>query len=92
MYRLKNSISGFMPPLSAFVGNESEAGKQCVKPCLDKAQGSVPSREHSNTPVLLGATAGMRILRLFFKIYSSKNESKELNNYNFCAALDDICF
>lgn len=58
------SSEGLMPPLSAFVGNESEAGKQCVKPCLDKAQGFVPSREHSNTPVLLGATAGMRILRL----------------------------
>lgn len=68
----KNYISGLMPPLSAFVGNESEAGKQCVKPCLDKAQGFVPSREHSNTLVLLGATAGMRILRLFFYLFVQK--------------------
>lgn len=65
-----------MPPLSAFVGNESEAGKQCVKPCLDKAQGFVPSREHSNTPVLLGATAGMRILRLFFYLFVQKMNLK----------------
>ncbi|XP_066476220.1 ectonucleoside triphosphate diphosphohydrolase 1 isoform X2 [Tiliqua scincoides] len=32
--------------------------------CMNKAKTSVPSREHRNTPVYLGATAGMRLLSL----------------------------
>lgn len=51
-----------LPPLANFAANPSEAGNQVIKPCMDKILGVVPSTDYATTPVLLGATAGMRVL------------------------------
>ena len=51
-----------MRPLSSFTDDPSKAGKE-LQPCLDKAKDAVPKRQHKTTPIFLGATAGMRLLR-----------------------------
>jgi len=51
-----------MRPLSSFSDDPSKAGHE-LQPCLDKAKDVVPPQQHKATPVFLGATAGMRMLR-----------------------------
>ena len=51
-----------MRPISSFVNDPSQAGRE-LQPCLDKAKDTVPYQQHSATPIFLGATAGMRLLR-----------------------------
>jgi len=51
-----------MKALSSFVNNPSKAGSE-LRPCLVDAQRYVPRKDLSRTPVFLGATAGMRLLK-----------------------------
>ena len=55
------AVSG-MRPISSFADDPSGAGRE-LKPCLDKAKDAVPKPQQSATPIFLGATAGMRLLR-----------------------------
>lgn len=48
--------------ISSYVINPSGAG-QSLSECLDVAVASVPVSQHKTTPIYLGATAGMRLLR-----------------------------
>ncbi|XP_068105979.1 ectonucleoside triphosphate diphosphohydrolase 8-like [Hyperolius riggenbachi] len=49
--------------LSAYADDPAKAGES-LKHCMDEALSIIPSEQHKQTTVLLGATAGMRLLRL----------------------------
>ncbi|XP_028810304.1 ectonucleoside triphosphate diphosphohydrolase 1 isoform X2 [Denticeps clupeoides] len=49
--------------ISSYANNVSQAGNS-LKKCMDKAKKSVPKAKHGDTPVYLGATAGMRLLSM----------------------------
>jgi len=51
-----------MNPISSYADDPSEVAAE-LQPCLDKAKDAVPKHQHKKTPIFLGATAGMRILR-----------------------------
>lgn len=59
------------PGISAYANDVEKAGAS-LKQCMDKAKASVPSKKRKNTPVYLGATAGMRLLSLQNKDASEK--------------------
>jgi adenosinetriphosphatase len=48
--------------ISEYVDNPLEAGGS-LQECLDQAVERVPRDKHAATPLFLGATAGMRLLR-----------------------------
>lgn len=48
--------------ISSYVQNPPAAGES-LKKCLDVAKAAVPEGQRKTTPVYLGATAGMRLLR-----------------------------
>uniref|UniRef100_A0A673L6T5 Ectonucleoside triphosphate diphosphohydrolase 8 n=2 Tax=Sinocyclocheilus rhinocerous TaxID=307959 RepID=A0A673L6T5_9TELE len=48
--------------ISSYVQNPLAAGES-LKKCLDVAKAAIPEGERKTTPVYLGATAGMRLLR-----------------------------
>lgn len=48
--------------ISSYVTNPPGAG-QSLRECLDIAMATVPASQQRTTPVYLGATAGMRLLR-----------------------------
>ncbi|XP_030062533.1 ectonucleoside triphosphate diphosphohydrolase 8 isoform X3 [Microcaecilia unicolor] len=50
------------PGISSYFDNPSQAGES-LKTCLNEAITIIPSKKQKETPVLLGATAGMRLLR-----------------------------
>ncbi|XP_035133706.3 ectonucleoside triphosphate diphosphohydrolase 3 isoform X1 [Callithrix jacchus] len=45
-------------------GNNPQDVPKAFEDCMQKVKGQVPSRLHGSTPIHLGATAGMRLLRL----------------------------
>ncbi|XP_070408662.1 ectonucleoside triphosphate diphosphohydrolase 2 isoform X3 [Nothobranchius furzeri] len=49
--------------ISSYVGQKGAAGRS-LEACLDQAVRDIPKERHLNTPVYLGATAGMRILQI----------------------------
>ncbi|XP_067883587.1 ectonucleoside triphosphate diphosphohydrolase 2-like [Heterodontus francisci] len=51
------------PGISSYAADLPAAGKS-LKPCLDKTMKDIPSERHAETPLYLGATAGMRLLNL----------------------------
>lgn len=51
-----------MRALSSFVNDPSLAGQE-LQSCLNKAKHFIPSAEVAQTPIFLGATAGMRLLK-----------------------------
>ncbi|XP_041908396.1 ectonucleoside triphosphate diphosphohydrolase 8-like isoform X1 [Corvus kubaryi] len=55
------SVSG--PGISSYADNPAGAGAS-LKPCLDRAMKIVPAEQQRETPTYLGATAGMRLLRM----------------------------
>ncbi|XP_051883227.1 ectonucleoside triphosphate diphosphohydrolase 1 isoform X2 [Pristis pectinata] len=63
------SVKG--PGISSYWTNVEQAGPS-LRACLDEAKQSIPEEQHSETPVYLGATAGMRLLRLQNKSQSEK--------------------
>ncbi|KAJ2160241.1 Golgi apyrase [Coemansia sp. RSA 552] len=48
--------------ISSFVNDPREVGEQHIKPLLDFAQEHIPAEQIPHTPVVLLATAGMRLL------------------------------
>lgn len=48
--------------ISSYADNPSRAG-QSLAECLDQALQEVPKERHVSTPLYLGATAGMRLLK-----------------------------
>uniref|UniRef100_A0A8C5YAG3 Ectonucleoside triphosphate diphosphohydrolase 2 n=1 Tax=Microcebus murinus TaxID=30608 RepID=A0A8C5YAG3_MICMU len=48
--------------ISSYADNPSGAGQSLVK-CLEQALRDVPKERHAGTPLYLGATAGMRLLK-----------------------------
>ncbi|NWI55803.1 ENTP8 diphosphohydrolase, partial [Calyptomena viridis] len=54
------AVSG--PGISSY-GDDPPGAGTSLKPCLDKAMEIVPAEQQRETPVYLGATAGMRLLR-----------------------------
>ncbi|XP_038638093.1 ectonucleoside triphosphate diphosphohydrolase 2-like [Scyliorhinus canicula] len=57
--QIKCDVEG--PGISSYAENLPGAGKS-LKRCLDQAVKTVPSKRHAETPLYLGATAGMRLL------------------------------
>ncbi|XP_078083749.1 ectonucleoside triphosphate diphosphohydrolase 2-like [Mustelus asterias] len=57
--QIKCDVQG--PGISSYATNLPGAGKS-LKHCLDKAVKMIPSERHAETPLYLGATAGMRLL------------------------------
>ncbi|MGH0172707.1 UNVERIFIED_CONTAM: hypothetical protein FKN15_001954 [Acipenser sinensis] len=51
------------PGISSYAMDPEGAGKS-LQDCMDEAKRIVPERRHEETPVSLGATAGMRLLKL----------------------------
>ncbi|NWU18754.1 ENTP8 diphosphohydrolase, partial [Cephalopterus ornatus] len=51
------------PGISSYADDPAGAGAS-LKPCLDKAMKIVPAEQQRETPTYLGATAGMRLLRV----------------------------
>ncbi|KAM4532155.1 ectonucleoside triphosphate diphosphohydrolase 2 [Fundulus diaphanus] len=47
--------------ISSYAGQSGAAGRS-LEACLDQAVKDIPKERHQNTPVYLGATAGMRLL------------------------------
>ncbi|MEE6504827.1 hypothetical protein FKM82_005351 [Ascaphus truei] len=56
------------PGLSAYADNPAQAGES-LKMCMEEAMTVIPAKQQMETTTLLGATAGMRLLRM-------KNETK----------------
>ncbi|CAM5111769.1 unnamed protein product [Natator depressus] len=57
----KCSVKG--PGISSYGNNPQEIVKP-IDDCMNKVKEKIPSRLHKNIPTYLGATAGMRLLRL----------------------------
>ncbi|XP_056146867.1 ectonucleoside triphosphate diphosphohydrolase 2-like [Lampris incognitus] len=57
--------------ISSYKGQRGAAG-QSLEPCLDQAVKDIPKSRHHLTPVYLGATAGMRLLRISYAEESSE--------------------
>uniref|UniRef100_UPI00358F5C92 ectonucleoside triphosphate diphosphohydrolase 2-like isoform X2 n=1 Tax=Myxine glutinosa TaxID=7769 RepID=UPI00358F5C92 len=55
------SVKG--PGISSYEDDPLDAGAS-LKECLKKAEHTIDSRKHKDTPLFLGATAGMRLLQL----------------------------
>uniref|UniRef100_A0AAY4ACP5 Ectonucleoside triphosphate diphosphohydrolase 8 n=1 Tax=Denticeps clupeoides TaxID=299321 RepID=A0AAY4ACP5_9TELE len=49
--------------ISSYKQNPLAAG-QSLRKCLDVAKATIPAKQHGTSPVYLGATAGMRLLKL----------------------------
>uniref|UniRef100_A0A8C4QCP1 Uncharacterized protein n=1 Tax=Eptatretus burgeri TaxID=7764 RepID=A0A8C4QCP1_EPTBU len=66
------SVAG--PGISSYEDNPLAAGDS-LKECLQKAEHTIDSRKHKDTPLFLGATAGMRLLQM-------KDSNKSTNILN----------
>ncbi|XP_074842221.1 ectonucleoside triphosphate diphosphohydrolase 3 isoform X1 [Carettochelys insculpta] len=78
------SVKG--PGISSYANNPQEMVKP-INNCMNKVKEKIPSHLHKNTPVYLGATAGMRLLRL--QNETAANEVlKNIQNYFSSQAFD----
>ncbi|NWI85857.1 ENTP1 diphosphohydrolase, partial [Pitta sordida] len=78
------------PGISGYSHATEKAGPSLLQ-CLQKAKEVIPSIQHKETPVYLGATAGMRLLRLenesaADKVLSSVEKTLRLAPFNFQGA------
>ncbi|KAI6066349.1 Ectonucleoside triphosphate diphosphohydrolase 1 isoform X1 [Aix galericulata] len=78
------------PGISGYSRDTENAGHSLVQ-CLRQAQGVIPSKQHQETPVYLGATAGMRLLSLenknaADKVLSSVEKTLRSAPFNFQGA------
>uniref|UniRef100_U3IV15 Ectonucleoside triphosphate diphosphohydrolase 1 n=1 Tax=Anas platyrhynchos platyrhynchos TaxID=8840 RepID=U3IV15_ANAPP len=78
------------PGISGYSHDTENAGHSLVQ-CLRQAQGVIPSKQHQETPVYLGATAGMRLLSLenknaADKVLSSVEKTLRSAPFNFQGA------
>nr|AAL37302.2 ecto-nucleoside triphosphate diphosphohydrolase-1 [Torpedo marmorata] len=60
--RQRDSCSVKGPGISSYWADVEQAGLS-LRDCLNEAKRSIPVEQHRETPVFLGATAGMRLLR-----------------------------
>lgn len=51
--------------ISSYSGTPEKAGES-LKDCMEEAKKTIPKHRHQETPVYLGATAGMRLLKLVY--------------------------
>ncbi|KAM9837455.1 ectonucleoside triphosphate diphosphohydrolase 1 isoform 2-T2 [Aulostomus maculatus] len=51
------------PGISSYASNPSEAGESLTA-CMQEAEQKIPLKRHQETPLYLGATAGMRLLNM----------------------------
>ncbi|XP_077359785.1 ectonucleoside triphosphate diphosphohydrolase 1 [Festucalex cinctus] len=51
------------PGISSYAGTPWKAG-QSLRECMREAQENIPEKRHAQTPLYLGATAGMRLLEM----------------------------
>ncbi|XP_048361782.1 ectonucleoside triphosphate diphosphohydrolase 1 isoform X2 [Sphaerodactylus townsendi] len=73
------------PEISAYAHDPEKAGLS-LKECMDYAKTVVPAGKYQETPVYLGTTAGMRLLRMQNKTIAEKVLSEvaaTLNSYPF---------
>lgn len=71
--------------ISSYSGAPEKAGES-LKECMDEAKKTIPKYRHHETPVYLGATAGMRLLEMDNNIASKevlKSVEKSLQAYPF---------
>lgn len=54
------AVSG--PGISSYASDPAQAGES-LRGCLEEALAAVPEAQQQRTPMFLGATAGMRLLR-----------------------------
>ncbi|XP_015144106.1 ectonucleoside triphosphate diphosphohydrolase 1 isoform X4 [Gallus gallus] len=78
------------PGISGYSQTTEKAGPSLVQ-CLRQAEGVIPLKQHQETPVYLGATAGMRLLRLenkdaAEKVLSSVEKTLRSAPFNFQGA------
>ncbi|NWS96336.1 ENTP1 diphosphohydrolase, partial [Mionectes macconnelli] len=78
------------PGISGYSHATENAGPSLAQ-CLQQAKEVIPSMQHKETPVYLGATAGMRLLRLENKsaadeVLSSVEKTLRLSPFNFQGA------
>ncbi|XP_072908232.1 ectonucleoside triphosphate diphosphohydrolase 2-like isoform X2 [Hemitrygon akajei] len=71
--------------ISSYAEQPAKAGSS-LKACLDQALKNIPSERHAETPLYLGATAGMRLLNLTDpeatqKVFAAINST--LRSYSF---------
>ncbi|XP_077992349.1 ectonucleoside triphosphate diphosphohydrolase 8-like [Glandiceps talaboti] len=57
--------------ISSYTETPSKAGES-LKPCMDKSMKKVPANEHNDSLVMLGATAGMRLIEAENKTVSDE--------------------
>ncbi|XP_041854851.1 ectonucleoside triphosphate diphosphohydrolase 2-like [Melanotaenia boesemani] len=73
------------PGISSYAGKHGGAAKS-LEACLDKAKEVIPKSRHHQTPLCLGATAGMRLLEIENASESQrvlKEVEKKLRSYPF---------
>ncbi|KAM4719369.1 ectonucleoside triphosphate diphosphohydrolase 2 [Anableps anableps] len=71
--------------ISSYAGQNGGAGES-LKACLDQAVKDIPKERHQNTPVYLGATAGMRLLNISNSEQSDqilKDVGQKMKSYPF---------
>ncbi|XP_053168883.1 ectonucleoside triphosphate diphosphohydrolase 1 [Hemicordylus capensis] len=78
------------PGISAYARDVEKAGVS-LHQCMDRAKARVPPEKHQDTPVYLGATAGMRLLSLenkgaAEKVLSSVEKSLRLYPFHYQGA------
>ncbi|XP_051926813.1 ectonucleoside triphosphate diphosphohydrolase 1 [Hippocampus zosterae] len=59
----KHSCNVKGPGISSYAGTPWKAG-QALRECMREAEKNIPEKRHAQTPLYLGATAGMRLLDL----------------------------
>ncbi|XP_075948986.1 ectonucleoside triphosphate diphosphohydrolase 1 [Anarhichas minor] len=67
----KHSCKVDGPGISSYASAPLNAGKS-LRECMQKAEKWVPSKRHHETPLYLGATAGMRLLNMVDSVASDK--------------------
>ncbi|KAK3529569.1 hypothetical protein QTP70_031988 [Hemibagrus guttatus] len=63
MVRQKHACSVKGKGISSYSKTPEKAGES-LKECMDEAKKTIPKHRHHETPVYLGATAGMRLLKM----------------------------
>ncbi|XP_058262831.1 ectonucleoside triphosphate diphosphohydrolase 1 isoform X2 [Hemibagrus wyckioides] len=85
MVKQKQACSVKGPGISSYSKTPEKAGES-LKECMDNATKTIPKHRHPETPVYLGATAGMRLLKMENDVDSKKvlaSVEKSLQTYPF---------
>lgn len=79
------------PGISSYASAPAKAGES-LRACMREAEQQVPRKRHQETPLYLGATAGMRLLKYDFCVHTSpslkkKEKKEEPFHYTICDSL-----